>query len=466
MLEVPSRDVVDTLFAAAQRDGDTKLMQLLERFFWPFRTIAYGPYITGLADLGQVGRCLELGLVGVGPLYAFSLVPKLTSLQSSGSNVLIMGETGTGKEVVARALHATGPFEAINCAAIPSAMMESELFGHEKGAFTGATKKASGIVARAEGGTLFLDEIGEMPLDLQAKMLRFAQDGTYHPLGGTAKQASVRLLCATNVDLPAAVKGGDFREDLYHRLSEQVLEIPPLRLRVGDIPILVYFFIEEYNRETDAGLTHVTRWLLVQALEHSWRGNIRELRNRVREACAQAVERRLPTVSRLSVHVGDGATHDAHVEMIARPKNTWLPEADDSVRLPDVPVFDYVSHLQGLIGPDKYKQIYGGWFLKHRMLELAGSTMRLKRDGERANVVAQAQTTRSLSDLVAILLEQGVKMSDLEDEMASQALAKHRTFVAAGSAIGKSDKTVRKWVGRKDPGGPDSQQNRKYSDDA
>jgi DNA-binding NtrC family response regulator len=204
---------------------------------------------------------------------------------TSGVTVLLLGQTGTGKEVVARAIHrwsprATKPFVAVNCAALPENLLENELFGHEKGAFTGAIKREPGKIEVAEGGTLFLDEIGDMPLPMQSHLLRVLQDRTFYRVGGSQPvQADVRFIAATNRDLRQAIRQGTFREDLYFRLAVISITLPPLRERLGDLPGLIQHFL---NRPGNVGIYKRLELsdAALQALHnYSWPGNIRELEN-------------------------------------------------------------------------------------------------------------------------------------------------------------------------------------------
>ena len=214
---------------------------------------------------------------------------------------LLVGETGVGKEVCARTLHERGraakrPFMAVNCAAIPSDLMESELFGHEKGAFTGAGARHHGYAERAKDGVLFLDEIGELDLRLQAKLLRLVEERTFERVGGeTPLPFAARLVCATNVDLAARVRDGRFREDLYYRINVVTLEIPPLRRRREDVPWLAQAFFARFAADRaahaggDAPRLEGFHPLALEALAaHAWPGNVRELRNRVERAVALA----------------------------------------------------------------------------------------------------------------------------------------------------------------------------------
>jgi DNA-binding NtrC family response regulator len=199
--------------------------------------------------------------------------------------VLLEGETGTGKEVVARAIHTLGPrgtraFVPVNCAAIPETLAESEFFGHARGAFTGALESRPGALRLADGGTLFLDEIEDLPLALQAKLLRAVQDGEVRPLGGsTARRVNVRLVAASNRELWRMVEAGTFRRDLYYRLRVLTIHLPPLRERGADLPLLVGHFIAAFNRRNGTRFAAPAPALLRPLLDHPWPGNVRELEN-------------------------------------------------------------------------------------------------------------------------------------------------------------------------------------------
>lgn len=210
----------------------------------------------------------------------------------SGATVMLLGESGTGKEVLAQGLHQAskrpGKFVAINCAAIPENLLESELFGYERGAFTGATKTTVGRFETAEGGTLFLDEIGDLPLPLQAKLLRFLQERTIERVGGRQVIAvDVRVVCATHQDLQSATEQGRFREDLYYRLAEIVIDIPPLRDRQGDPVLLAHAFLKRYSQEQRTTLRFTDD--AVRAIEaYPWPGNVRQLLNVVKRSAIMA----------------------------------------------------------------------------------------------------------------------------------------------------------------------------------
>ena len=213
---------------------------------------------------------------------------------NTNATVLLLGESGTGKELLARALHALSQrkeqrFVAINCAAIPENLLESELFGYEKGAFTGAVKQTPGKIELAAGGTLFLDEIGDLPLSLQAKLLRFLQERAIERLGGRGEiQVDVRIVCATHQNLKELITAGKFREDLYYRLAEIVLTIPPLRERKGDASLLAYAFVRRFAEEQHRGSMTLLPDAVDAIEKHGWPGNVRELENRIKSAVIMA----------------------------------------------------------------------------------------------------------------------------------------------------------------------------------
>ncbi len=213
------------------------------------------------------------------------LLQRVEKVASSQASVLISGESGTGKEVIAKALHrgsdrSKGPFVAVNCAAIPKDLIESELFGHIKGSFTGAIKDRKGKFSLANGGTLFLDEIGELPIDLQPKLLRALQEQQFEPVGGVTEQVDVRVLAATNRNLDEAMQSGEFREDLYYRLAVVPIEIPPLRERREDIPLLLDFFLSKRHAGTTVNFSEE---VVAYLQKYSWPGNVRELENVVEQ---------------------------------------------------------------------------------------------------------------------------------------------------------------------------------------
>lgn len=233
------------------------------------------------------------GILGVSPkmIKVISLVKKVKDVTSS---VLVCGESGTGKELIARAIHFNSlrkemPFVAVNCAAIPENLLESELFGYMRGAFTGATVEKKGLFEMAESGTIFLDEIDALSKNLQAKLLRFLQSKTFFKIGGTAPvTVDVRIIAATNQDLEEAVISKDFREDLYYRLNVIKLSLPPLKERAEDIPLLVKYFINKYNKKLGKNVRKISNEALEKLITYHWPGNIRELENTIERAIVVA----------------------------------------------------------------------------------------------------------------------------------------------------------------------------------
>jgi transcriptional regulator with GAF, ATPase, and Fis domain len=219
------------------------------------------------------------------------------------TNVLILGETGTGKELIARAIHdlsrrREGPLVKVNCAALPGNLIESELFGHEKGAFTGALSTRVGRFELADGSTLFLDEIGDLPLELQVKLLRVLQEGEFERLGSTkTRRVNVRVISATNRNLYSLIQSGGFREDLFYRLNVFPINCPPLRNRKEDIPLLVRYFVEKYRIKTGVKIEAVPGKVMKMLQEYHWPGNVRELEN--------IIERALVTTKGAVLEVGN-----------------------------------------------------------------------------------------------------------------------------------------------------------------
>jgi two-component system, NtrC family, response regulator AtoC len=255
-----------------------KVVEKAERAYHLIYRVSYSAPVLNSEEGGQaVGKSRSMKRV-------FSLVDRLTRVNTS---VLIRGENGTGKELVARAIHFNsprkdGPFVAVNCAAIPENLIESELFGHEKGAFTGADQRKIGKFQFAAGGTLFLDEIGDTSQATQVKLLRVLQEHTFTPVGSNREvKADVRIIAATNRDLEKAIKEGKFREDLYYRLNVMPLFLPPLRDRREDIPDLVHHFVEKFNVEHGARIQGITPEALDILENFHWPGNIRELENAI-----------------------------------------------------------------------------------------------------------------------------------------------------------------------------------------
>jgi two-component system response regulator AtoC len=237
-----------------------------------------------------LGRCSAMDNLVARSRPMLEVFEQVRKIAGFPTTVLLQGESGTGKELVARAIHrqsprARGPFVAVNCGAIPAALLESELFGHVRGAFTDAVQERHGLFVAADGGTLLLDEVAELPRELQVKLLRVLQDQEVRPLGGTRSQrVDVRVISATARDLEQEVHEGRFREDLYYRLNVVPLKIPPLRERPEDIPLLVEHFIGKHRDRLGLQVQGITQRALRRLMEHAWPGNVRELENAVERA--------------------------------------------------------------------------------------------------------------------------------------------------------------------------------------
>ncbi|MCW5605036.1 MAG: sigma-54-dependent Fis family transcriptional regulator [Burkholderiales bacterium] len=281
-----------------------ELMQLIAESFFDYHTlpldvsrlaISIG-HAHGIAEMRaaslerqMAGSNSEFEMVGASP-QMHSVFRAVRRVATADAPVLIVGESGTGKELAALAIHersrrASAPFVPVNCAALPQHLIQSELFGHEKGSFTGAHSRRIGHIEAAAGGTLFLDEIGDLPIDLQVHLLRFLQERVIQRLGGNQPlPVDVRVIAATNVDLETAVQEGRFREDLYYRLNVLRLEIPPLRAREGDVELLTRFFFDKFARLEHSRVKGFSRHAIEAMNTHDWPGNVRELINRVRRA--------------------------------------------------------------------------------------------------------------------------------------------------------------------------------------
>ena len=256
------------------------------------------------------------------------------------SSVLITGETGTGKEVVARAIHGLSPFKdkplvVCDCAAIPENLFESELFGYKKGAFTGADKDKRGLFEEADGGTIFLDEIAEIPAAVQAKMLRVLESHEFRPLGGNESVGvDVRVLAATNKDLAEMVRAGTFREDLLHRLNKVVIDLPPLRERPEDIPLLVRHFLQLASRNYGKNVSGVSREVQKLFLKYTWPGNVRELAN-VLESAAMLCKKDFVDVANLPKYLRDYVPPEGAVAFAGRSHLSTLEDLEK----------DYIAYL-------------------------------------------------------------------------------------------------------------------------
>jgi two-component system response regulator PilR (NtrC family) len=255
------------------------------------RQHAVPPAPDGSAQTPADAVCLDMIGSSTQMQKVFDLIQRAATAKS---NVLITGESGTGKELVAHAIHrnsaqAAHPFITINCGGIPETLLESELFGYRKGAFTGAVKDKKGLLEAAHSGTLFLDEIGDLPLSLQVKLLRMVQEKTFTPVGGTEEiKVDVRIISATNKDLAKKVLEGSFREDLYYRLNVINIAIPPLRERKDDIPLLANYFLKKYSQETNKEVTEISSFAMDCLMNYHFPGNIRELENIIERGIALA----------------------------------------------------------------------------------------------------------------------------------------------------------------------------------
>jgi len=247
---------------------------------------------------GEAGGERVLGGLITGAPEMLKVARTIERVAANAVSVMLLGASGTGKELLARGLHAEsgrrGAFVAINCAAIPETLLEAELFGHEKGAFTGAIRTNEGKIEQAQGGTLFLDEVGDIPLPLQVKLLRFLQERVIERVGGRRPiPVDARIVCATHQDLEAMIGAGRFREDLYYRLAEIVIRIPPLRERSGDAALLARAFLTRFARDMGRPLTGFSADALAAIDAWPWPGNVRELENRVKRAVIMADGKRV-----------------------------------------------------------------------------------------------------------------------------------------------------------------------------
>ena len=279
------------------------------------------------------------GLVSRNPtmLEIFGLIENIAKYFSSA---LITGETGTGKEVVARAIHGLSPHKdkplvVCDCAAVPENLFESELFGYRKGAFTGADKDKPGLFEEADGGIIFLDEIAEIPVTVQAKLLRVLESREFRPLGASESTAvEVRVLAATNKDLAERVRAGAFREDLFHRLNKVVIDLPPLRERLEDIPLLVRHFLQIANRNFDKDVRGVSREVQKLFLKYGWPGNVRELAN-VLESAAMLCKKDFIDVANLPKYLRDYIPPEGAIAFAGRGHLSSLEDLEK----------DYIAYL-------------------------------------------------------------------------------------------------------------------------
>ncbi|TWU27629.1 sigma-54-dependent transcriptional regulator [Bythopirellula polymerisocia] len=288
-------------------------------------------------EIAQLHRQLNAGnglanMIGQCPAMR-QIFEKIQLVADTNSTVLIIGESGTGKELVARAVHANStrrknPFLPVNCAAIPETLIESELFGHEKGAFTGASTKREGLFQAAQGGTLFVDEIGEMQLGLQSKLLRAIENKKVMLVGSTREiDVDVRLVAATNRDLAKCVEQGNFREDLYYRLKVIELRLPPLRERREDIPLLVRYFIDQLAKENNRSVKDISNEAFEALKAYDWPGNVRELRNTLESIIVLCLRHEIE-LSDLPPHISGAKT----VQAVIQPGMTMADIEKEAIR--------------------------------------------------------------------------------------------------------------------------------------
>lgn len=276
-------------------------------------------------------------IVGTSPVMQ-EVYKEIGRIAPQDVNVLILGESGTGKELVARAIYQHSRrnealFLAINCAAIPDTLLESELFGHEKGAFTGADRRRIGKFEQAGGGTIFLDEIGDMSPATQAKVLRLLQDGRFERVGGNETiQSDVRIIAATNRDLDEAIREKTFREDLYYRLNTFTIHLPPLRKRLDDLPLLVDHFLRHFSRELDRPAATISAETMILLREHQWPGNIRELQSAIKYSIVHAAGEIITPDCLPSNVLGGEAPPDTVDETAEAPAEESLPDVRELVR--------------------------------------------------------------------------------------------------------------------------------------
>lgn len=401
------------------------------------------PELTDVSD-DVIRKCLEVGLVGVDP--AMLVVMDKIDLYSRGNRpVLITGETGTGKEVVARCLHQLGPqkemaFVAVNCAGLPEYLIEDQLFGHRKGAFTDASSETFGLVKAAEGGVLFLDEIGELPRSIQAKLLRFVETGEYYRVGGSdALTSSARIVAATNKDLEKAIEDREFRDDLFTRLGAGgEISLPPLFFRLYDFPWLIYRFVREYNLRNSTSISSVSEKVIFQALMDRWRGNVRALERAVQRGCDQAKRKNGHCLKELDIPevtpVGLGTTWE-HGDLFGFVLESEGKELD----LGELPAYDPRPFLEALdvnFEPSTRKR----WTYQSRksIMGTEGITPTREMDQPTGDLQREHDPIEAICRLPFV---------QVRKRYASRLLEKHNQNATAASRVaGVDSKTLLRWA--------------------
>ena len=313
------------------------------------------------------------------------LLSRIERLAPSEANTLIIGETGTGKELVARHIHQLSrrgrePFVAVNCGAFAETLVESELFGHEKGAFTGATNAKAGWFEAANGGTLFLDEIGDLPLNMQVKLLRVLQEREVVRLGSrTPIPINVRLVAATNVNLADAVVAGNFREDLFYRLHVATIRLPPLRERPGDILPLAEFFLEEHCQRLGYNRASLSPEAERKLLTHSWPGNIRELENAIHHALLVCRQQRVQPgdLHLVDMRPGLGARHEE--SLLSQRLPATPPDLEAALTaLFEQNIPDLYEHIEETVFRTAYRFCHGNQLQTGRLLNISRNIVRAR----------------------------------------------------------------------------------------
>lgn len=400
-----------------------------------------------LPDPRLVKSCFEKGLIGVDPHIVMGVMPAIRDCSQSPSPTLIRGETGTGKEIVAKCIHdlsdRCGEFIPINCAGIPEGLLESELLGYKQGAFTGAKRDTPGKFRLADKGTIFLDEIGDMPVSLQAKVLRVLNDHCVTPLGAKkAEEVDVRVIAATHVDLDAQMQEKRFRQDLYYRLNTMEINLRPLYLRPGDLPLLIYYFVKMY-KEHGSAIKFVTQGLLEEAMLYRWKGNGRELRSLVERACnvARNQSKNSDTLGGLDV------LHDIRMTRLVpgvvgagadkRP-GVDLGRKVDIETLPEFNVRKFMDERDKvLIGEDRRL-----WTLTYRLGVLLDERL-----GGPSFGSAEPANDPPSTNLASVYDR---PFDYVQRDYAQWMIAQYRNANAASKMAGLDAKTLTKWAKRKD----------------